>query len=284
MREDGFYEDSERSSSGFLVLMAGLAFLFAVGALAWIYLLQARLSHAEADLRLEQKHNVRLMAQQAEMRRELHATSDAFGEKVGIAQHQIAEKAQELLRQQQAASHDLALQQDEIRRQVGSVTNAVSTVKSDVGGVKQELATNTRDVATTRKELASTQQQLQAAIGDMGVQSGLIAKNSTELEYLKQLGNRNYFPFTLHKGRTPVNVSTIRLQLRKTDAKHARFTLTVFADDRKMEKKNREVDEPLQFYTGKQPALYEVVVNEVGKGEVSGYLSTPKLAPKLSLP
>lgn len=284
MREDGFYGDEERSPSGFLLLMAGLAFLLALAALGWIFLLQRRLSTVEATLMQNQKHDIRLVAQQAEMRRELSATSDALGEKVGTTQRQIEQRAQELLRQQHAATNNLALQQDEIRKQVGSVTLAVSGVKTDVGGVKQDVATNTRDVASTRQELATTQQQLHAAVGDLGVQSGLIAKNSGELEYLRHLGDRSYFEFTLHKGKPPVSISSIKLQLRKTDAKHARYTLEVFSDDRKLEKKNRQLDEPLQFYTGKRPALYEVVINEVEKDDVSGYLSTPKTPPLQSAP
>ena len=278
MREDNFYGDEERSPSGFLLLLAGLGFLLALTGLALIYLLQNRLSAVEQELRQEQKHNIRLLAEQAETRRDLRATSDAFGEKVGITQRQIEQRAQELLRQQQAATNHLARQQAEIRRQVGSVTTAVSSVKTDVGGVKQDVATNTRDVATTRKELASTEERLHAVIGDMGVQSGLIAKNGEELEYLKHLGDRNYFEFTLHKGKPPLSVSSIKLQLHKADTKHSRYTLDVLADDKKLEKKNRELDEPLQFYTGKQPALFEIVVNQIGKNEVSGYLSTPKSA------
>lgn len=278
MREDSFYGDEERSPSGLLLLLAGLAFLLALAALAWIYMLQNRLSTVEADLRQDQKHDIRLLAQQAETRRELRATNDEFGEKVGITQRQIEQRAQEILRQQQAATGRLATQQAEIRKQVGAVTTAVSTVKTDVGGVKQDVATNTRDVATTRQELAATEQQLHAAVGDLGVQSGLIAKNGEELEYLKHLGDRNYFEFTLHKGKPPVNVSSIKLQLRKADLKHSRYTLEVMSDDKNLEKKNRELDEPLQFYAGKQPMLFEIVINEIGKNDVSGYLSTPKNA------
>lgn len=278
MRDDNFYDDEERSPSGVLLLLAGLAFLLALASLGWIYLLQNRLSTVEADLRQEQKHDIRLLAQQAETRRELLATNDEFGEKFGITQRQIEQRAQELLRQQRAATSRLTTQEADIRRQVGSVTTAVSSVKTDVGGVKQDVATNTRDVATTRKELAATEEQLHAAIGDLGVQSGLIAKNREELDYLKGLGNRNYFEFTLHKGKPPVSISTVKLQLRKADVKHSRYTLEVTADDKKLEKKNRDLDEPLQFYTGKQPTLYEIVINEIGKNEVSGYLSTPKSA------
>jgi hypothetical protein len=75
-------------------------------------------------------------------------------------------------------------------------------------------------------------------------------------------------------------VGTVSLELEKTDMKRNRFTLIVFADDRAYQKKDRNLNEPLQFYSGKDPALYEIVINSIsGKKQVSGYLSSPKNAP-----
>ena len=96
---------------------------------------------------------------------------------------------------------------------------------------------------------------------------------------LKHKGDRNYYEFTLSKGQKKP-VGTVSLELKKADPKKSRFTLVVLADDRSYEKKDRNVDEPLQFYSGKDPALYEIVVNSIGsKNTISGYLSTPKGAP-----
>jgi septal ring factor EnvC (AmiA/AmiB activator) len=279
MAEDDFYAE-ERSSSGVLILLAGVALLLAIGALAWIYSVQSRLDSVRTELSQIREQTIELAAQQAELRRNLRATSDAFGAKVGITQQQIEKRAQEIEREQKSAANRLAArisqQEVETRKQVGSVSKAVSNVRTDVGGVKQ-------DVASTRKELATTEQQLHAAIGDMGVQSGLIAKNTEQLEYLKRLGDRTYFEFTLHKGQ-PLAVSTIKLRLRKADTRHSRYTLEVFADDKRVEKKNRDLNEPLQFYAGKHPVLFEVVVNQIEKNTVSGYLSTPKSAPQPFVP
>jgi hypothetical protein len=108
--------------------------------------------------------------------------------------------------------------------------------------------------------------------------SGLIATNHDELEILKHKGDRNYLEFTLQKGAKPTLLSTIKLQLKKADVKHSRYTLNVSADDRDIEKKDKGLDEPVQFYTGKDPVLYELVVNVIDKNRVSGYLSTPKSA------
>ena len=94
----------------------------------------------------------------------------------------------------------MAKQEAATRQSVTDVSHAVSNVQTDVGGVKQ-------DVVHTQQELASTEQQLHAAVGDLGVQSGLIATNSEQLNYLKHLGDRNYIEFTLRKGQPPSSVS-----------------------------------------------------------------------------
>ncbi len=75
-------------------------------------------------------------------------------------------------------------------------------------------------------------------------------------------------------------MGTVSLELKKTDQKHNKFTLDIYADDKVYEKKDRNVNEPLQFYSGKDPALYEIVVNTISsKNQIAGYLSTPKSAP-----
>lgn len=115
-------------------------------------------------------------------------------------------------------------------------------------------------------------------MGDLGVQSGLIAHNASELEVLKRKGERNYYEFTLQKGaKTPV--STVSLQLKKVDPNKSKFTMNVIADDKTIEKKDRTLNEPLQFYTGRDHMLYELVVFTANKNVVTGYLSTPKSAP-----
>jgi hypothetical protein len=277
MPEDDDLFGEQRNSPGLLILIAGLSFLLAVGALAWSYFLQNRLDATEAKLNQTQEHIEHLSAQHAEMWRQMRATNDEFGAKLGITQRQIELRAQNILHQQQLSDARIANQEAATRQKVTDVSHAVSNVQTDVGGVKQ-------DVVTTRQELASTEQQLHAVVGDLGVQSGLIATNTDQLNYLKHLGDRDYIEFTLRKGQPPSLVSIVKLQLRKADTKHSRYTLVIFSNDKRIEKKDRDIDEPLQFYTGKPPMLFEVVVNRIGKNQVSGYLSAPKNAPKSFIP
>ena len=168
----------------------------------------------------------------------------------------------------------------------GTVTNATTgkpsagddvTLLSLARGM-EEVGSAKTDIQKTQTDLAATNAKLARAMGDLGVQSGLIAHNASELEILKRKGERNYYDFTLQKNaRTPV--STVSLQLKKVDPKKNKFTLNVIADDKTIEKKDRTVSEPLQFYTGRDHMLYEVVVFTASKDKVTGYLSTPKNAP-----
>ena len=121
--------------------------------------------------------------------------------------------------------------------------------------------------------------KLERTIGDLGLQSGLIARTREDLEALRRKGDRNYFEFTLLKGKSPTPISTVSLQLKKADQKRSKFTLNVMADDRTIEKKDKTMMEPLQFYTGRDRKLYEVVIFTVEKNKVTGYMSTPKSAP-----
>jgi len=111
----------------------------------------------------------------------------------------------------------------------------------------------------------------------MGVMSGLVATNGKELDALKQLGDRNYFEFNLGKTKAPQKVGDIAVQLKNTDPKKNKFTITVIADDKTVEKKDKNVNEPVQFYVAKARQPYELVVNEVKKNQIVGYLSTPKV-------
>jgi chromosome segregation ATPase len=267
---------TERSTSNALLAAIALGFLLGVGALIWCYSLQNRLSGAEHKLTDATQHNAVLAERLENTNARLSATAETLSRNVGSTQQQIESRATAIMAAQRAQSAEtarLAQQQQAAETQIGAVSKDVASVKTDVGGVKT-------DVASTRSDLENTKSQLQRVVGDAGVMSGLIATNHSELEELKHKGDRNYYEFTLQKGAQPTLLSTVKLQLKKVDQKHSRYTLNVSADDRNIEKKDKNLDEPVQFYTGKEPVLFEVVINNIDKNKVSGYLSTPKNAPR----
>jgi hypothetical protein len=199
-------------------------------------------------------------------------SAQALAQRIGMTQKELIARTRELQRQERAAEQRLVEQQKATDEKLGAVSGDVANVKTDVGGMKTDLSMARGDIDATKAKLDRT-------IGDLGIQSGLIAHTSAELEILKHRGDRNYYEFTLtRKKRTPV--STVSLELRKADAKKGKYTLIVLSDDRPIEKKDRTMNEPVQFYTGRDRMLYELVVNQVNKNTVVGYLSTPKTAPQ----
>jgi len=164
------------------------------------------------------------------------------------------------------------------RRMQDQQTAAADQVTFEVADVRSELNGAKKEIAATRTDLESTKVKVDRAMGDLTGQSSLIARTREDLEELRHRGDRNYYEFTLNKGDRPTQFSTVGLQLKKADAKKSKFTLNVVADDRVIEKKDRGVAEPLQFYTGRNRQLYEVVIFTVEKNRVTGYLSTPKQA------
>jgi chromosome segregation ATPase len=266
----------ERSASGALLAAIIVAVVLGVGGLVWCYTLQTRLSTSEQGLADAQKKNTELADKLDTTNARLSATTETLSQNVGATQKQIDARADAIMatqRAENAQTSKLAEQQQAAEKQIGAVSTDVAGVKTDVGGVKT-------DVANTRSDLETTKSQLQRVMGDAGVMSGLIATNHGELEELKHKGDRNYIEFTLQRGAQPTLLSTVKLQLKKVDVKRSKYTLEVSADDRNIEKKDKNLDEPVQFYTGKDPVLFELVVNNIDKNKVSGYLSTPKNAPQ----
>jgi hypothetical protein len=242
-----------------------LALLYVAGSMYFLFDLRGRAEQASKD----QAASKAQIEELTKRMQSAEAEAETLGQQVGMTKKELSQRAAQLQAQTKAAEARLAQEQKE---QISQVTGEVNGVKSDVGGVKT-------DVASTKADLEATRAKLESTIGDLGVQSGLIAHTRDDLDVLKHKGDRNYYEFTLQKGAKPQPVSTVSLQLKKTDPKKSKFTLNVTADDKTFEKKDRNVAEPIQFYSGRDHLLFELVVWSVDKSKVTGYLSTPKSAP-----
>ena len=268
-------ENAPRTYSGALLAVIAAALICALGGLIWTYVLSGRVSSQKAELDEATQQNKQLSAKLRETDARLNVATEELGKSLGLTQKQMDTRAQELIRREQAVeanTQQLATAQKQTAQQVATVSSAVTDVKTDVGGVKT-------DVAKTQSDLAGAIAQLTSMKGDLSDHSSLIARNHDELEVLKHKGDRNIYEFTLAKGQKKP-VGTVSLELKKSDPKKSKFTLVVYADDKQYEKKDRSLNEPLQFYAGKDPSLFEIVVNSVSaKNTVTGYLSVPKGAP-----
>jgi hypothetical protein len=265
-------EETPRTHPGALLAAIAIALAAAIGGLIWCSTLGGQLSKQQAELTEAQQQNAKLGADLRETEARLQVATDELSKENGLTQKQLDERAQAILQREQADSKRLENEQKQTAQQVSSVSNQVSSVQSDVGGVRTDLG-------KTQSDLANTNSQLQSVRGDLSNTNSVIARNHEELVALEHRGDRSYYEFTLTRGeRKPVG--TVSLELRKVDPKKNLFTLVVYSDDKAVLKPNRGLDEPLQFYSGKQPVLFEVVVNTFNsKNQVSGYLSVPKSMP-----
>jgi chromosome segregation ATPase len=196
---------------------------------------------------------------------DLKGQLDVTGEKLGLTQSELARAramAAQLKEEQKRTAAELSTELKEQEAQLGTLSGEVGTVKTDV--------------ATTKQELQQTQSKLERTIGDLGLQSGLIARNYDELQELKRRGERDYFEFDLKKSKQYTRIGLVSVRLNKTDTKRQKFTVTLLANDKVIEKKDKTLLEPVQFYMAGTRHLLELVVYEVNKDRVVGYLSVPK--------
>ena len=161
----------------------------------------------------------------------------------------------------------------EAETKIGQVSSEVGGVKSEVGSVKTEVGTVKTDLENTKRDLEGTQRQL---VDVRETLTAAVAKNASELEALRRKGERDYFEFSIPKKNLITKVEDIRVVLKKTDTKKGKFTMDILVDDNKIEKKDRNINEPLQFLVGRNRLRYELVVNWVQKDQAGGYLSIPK--------
>jgi chromosome segregation ATPase len=201
----------------------------------------------------------------ADLRGKLEVTT----QKLGFTQAELAQArslAQNIRETQKRSDEKLTAQIGQVQQDANAKIGQVST---DLTGAKT-------DISATKQDLEATKLKLTSTVGDLGVQSGLIARNQEELEQLKRQGERNIFELHLTKSKTPSHVGPIQVTLTKTDPKKFKYTLMVVADDKTIEKKDKTADEPIQFYIHGVQRPYEIVVFDVTKDKVNGYLSTPK--------
>lgn len=207
------------------------------------------------------------------LKTEIEQTRSQAAVAASVAKSEALSKVDQVARK---ISEEHRQAQQQVKTEISEVKQVASAANTKIQEVDTNVAAVKTEVQSTKTELDKTIAELKTVRGDMGIQSGLIATNGKELSALKRLGERNYFEFNLAKSKTPQKVGDVTLLLKKADPKKNRYTVEVMADDKKTEKKDKTINEPIQFYTSKAKQPYEIVVNQVKKDLIVGYLATPK--------
>jgi hypothetical protein len=233
--------------------------------------MKSDISNVEHDFAVRQRQSSQAVAELQQAIQDTGVRSVQEAIKVSSAAKRYSEDLNNKLAQQaneqQETQKALAAQLGEMR----------ATTDQRVTGIASDVTKVSGDVAQTRNDLDKTISDLRSARGDMGVQSGLIATNSKELAALKSLGEREYVEFQLTKTKEPQRIGDVAVQLKKFDTKRNRYTIELVANDKRVEKRDRSVNEPVQFYMAKARTPYEIVVNEVRNDRIVGYLAAPKV-------
>jgi len=183
------------------------------------------------------------------------------------------QKTKSELSQALATKADTSQVEAQVQAAKAEAETKIGQVNTEVGGVKTQVVAVKNDLDTTRRDLEGTQRQLVDVRDSL---SAAVAKNSSELSQLRLKGERDFFEFTIPKKDEQTKVEDIRLLLTKTDAKKGKFNLKIMVDDSALEKKDRVINEPIQFLVGQNRVRYEIVINWVQKNKAGGYLSIPK--------
>jgi len=268
-QESYHYENT--GTPRWIAVLFGVLFV-ALAAMGFFgYTAQSRMSQDLAKTEDANKQLLQRLDQANTSLADLKGHLEVTEEKLGLTTAELAKaksRAESIRKEQVAADQKLSSQLAQAQKENDEKLGAVTT---DLGGAK-------KDIETTRNDLEATKGKLERATGDMGVMSGLIARNHDDLEDLKRRGERNYYEFTIPKTKTAQRVGPVQISLNKVDQKKSKYTMTVYADDKSIEKRDKTAGEPVQFYVkgSSRMSPYEVVVFDVGKNQITGYLSTPK--------
>jgi hypothetical protein len=287
-----YYAPPASSGSGWKTLgtvVLFVAVLGLIGATAYLYMqldsvrkdlvkandaAQTRLDKLEEATSVTTRSNRRTVD---ELRDQLERARRQASLAAGQAKEEALKKVDETRTQLEAAQERAEKAQQQLKSDISQVKDATDSANTKISQVGNDVTSVKGDVAATRSELEKTVAELKRATGELDGHSVLIATNGKELQALRTLGERNYVEFTVHKSKQSQRVGDVSILLKNADPKKNRYTIDLTADDKTTEKKDRGVNEPLQFMTSKSKQPFELVVNDIKKDTIAGYVSVPKV-------
>jgi uncharacterized protein (DUF2141 family) len=201
------------------------------------------------------------LAQDEKANADLQGDLTLVTKKLKITQGQLKTAREDASKANDATTQKLTALDSSVHTELSTkaTTDDVKTVDTKVGGVQTDLN--------------STKDDLKMARSEMGT---LIARNHDEIDTLRRLGERDYVEFTIVGKNKPQKVGNVTVELKGINQKKNQVNLAMTVEDKRFEKKNRALNEPIFFYISGTHIPEEIVVNKVGKDQVSGYVSIPK--------
>jgi uncharacterized protein (DUF2141 family) len=223
--------------------------------------LAAQLKTAEQSVQQDMSSLKDRIAQDEKTNTDLRGDLTVVTKKLRITQGQL-----------KAARQEAAKLSDEATQKITALDTSVHSELATKAGTEDVKNVDTR-VTAVSTDLNSTKEDLKMAKSEMGT---LIARNHDEIDQLRRLGEREYVEFTIAGKNKPQKVGNVTVVLKGINEKRNQFSLSMTVEDKLFNKKNRALNEPIFFYTSGARLPEELVVNKVGKDQISGYVSIPK--------
>lgn len=122
------------------------------------------------------------------------------------------------------------------------------------------------DIDSTRGDLASARSEL----------TGSIARTHDELVVLEKKGELNFYEFDIVRAKEFKREGPLSISLKKADAKHGFADLALIVDDRNLTQKHVNLYQPAMFYEPDTMRPVEIVINDISKNHIHGYVSAPR--------
>jgi chromosome segregation ATPase len=182
--------------------------------------------------------------------------------KLKITQGQLKKARDEAAKLNDATTQKLTALDTSVHSELATkaTSDDVKVVDTKVVGVKTDLDATREDLKMARSEMGT-----------------LIARNHDEIDQLRRLGERDYVEFTITGKNKPEKVSNVTVELKGVNEKRNQVSIAMTVEDKRFEKKNRALNEPIFFYLSGTHIPEEIVINKVGKNTISGYVSIPKV-------
>jgi chromosome segregation ATPase len=263
---DEYQPEIESAPRWMGLAVAALAVLSVVGiGMAWNATSHAReaeqaMAAQSSQSKIFQQNQEQLtqrLAQQEQTDAQMQSELNLVGDKLKLTQGQLTVARNQVKKER--ADYTKKLSDVETTLATKASADDVKAIGTDVNGVKTDLDATKGSI-----------QQLRGEHGE------LIARNHEELEQLKRMGERDYYEFTLNGKGQKQHVGSMQVELRGASAKKHQYTVALYVDDMRLEKKNKSINEPIYFYTSGSHQPMELVVNKVADKTVTGYLSVPK--------
>src|SRR5438874_417201 len=271
MSEDRFIETRTESAAWTLPAIIVLG-LLAIGGLAFGWNASSKLDATQQSVAAQLKTTQQAVQQDVSslkdrLAQDEKASTDLQGDlrvvtgKLKITQGQLKKAREEAAKLNDATTEKLTALDTSVHSELATkaTSDDVKTVDTKVVGVKTDLDATREDLKMARSETGT-----------------LIARNHDEIDQLRRLGERDYVEFTIVGKNKPQKVGNVTVELKGVNEKRNQFTAAMTIEDKRFEKKNRAMNEPIFFYLSGTHIPEEIVVNKVGKNTISGYLSIPK--------